>query len=84
MGTLDKLHSQIDQGKTTVLKFKNEDAENVRVSIKNVQGQYTHTLSYPDRPNPFPRPQTVPYSSWEHLFEDIKGLQTTSDQWSIE
>ena len=84
MVTLHELRSQIDQGKTAVLFFKNEDGENVKVSIKNRQGRYTHIPFYPDRPSSFPQPQTERYLSWEHLIEDIKGLQTTSNQWSIE
>ena len=85
MATLHELRSQIDQGKSVVLFFKNEDAENVMVFIrKDVREQYTHTVSYPDRPNPFPQPRTERYSSWEQLFEDIKGLQTTSELWYME
>lgn len=83
MATLHKLRPQIDQGKTAVLFFK-VDAENIEASIrKNAQGQYTHTLSRPDLPNPFPRPQAETYSSWEYVLADLEDLQATSDQWSI-
>ena len=84
MAMLHELRSQIDQGKTAVLVFKNEDAEDVKAYVrKNAQGLYTHTLDYPNRPNPFPQSKTASHSSWESLIEDIKGLQTTSDQWGI-
>jgi len=84
LAKLHELHQLIDQGKTTVLFFKDDDDKNVKAYIsKDVQGHYTHRLSYPDGPSPFPQPQTEHYAYWENLLKDIEGVQTTSDQWSI-
>lgn len=84
MAMVEELHSQVDQGKTAVLFDKDGD-NNVKISIhQNEQGQYTRTTSYPDGPNPFPKPQTVPFNSWKHLLEDLSELQLTSDQWHLE
>jgi len=85
MAMLHKLRPLIDQGKKAVLFFKTKKGETVKASIgKDAQGHYTHTLFYPDRPNPFPQPQTERYTYWETLLKDIEGVQTTSAQWSIE
>lgn len=85
MTTLHDLRLQIEQGKTAVLFFKDENGENVKAYIrKQAQGGYTHTFSYPDRPNPFPRPRLKLYSSWEELIKDITDLQSESDYWGAE
>jgi len=85
MAKLHELRPLIDRGNKAVLFFKTEDGETVKASIgKDAQEHVTHTLFYPDRPNPFPQPQTERYSSWKHLLEDMTDLQTMSDQWSIE
>jgi hypothetical protein len=83
MGTLHELRSQIDQGKMAVLSFK-EDDENIEVSIKVVQGQYTRIFSYLDRLNPFTQQRTEPYSSWGHLLADLTDFEKKSNQWRIE
>jgi hypothetical protein len=83
MAKLQELHLQIDQGKTAVLFFKEED-EDVQASInKNKQGLYTSTFSYLNRPNPFPQPQTHPHSSWSDLLADINETMVESDHWDI-
>lgn len=84
MPMIDEIHSQVDQDKKAELTFKNVDAENVKVSIKNEQGHYTRTISYLDRPNPFPQGRPELYSSWRHMLEDMTDLEKTSNQWSIE
>jgi hypothetical protein len=85
MAGLHELRTQINPDKTAVLIFKDENNENTKVFVgMDAQGRYTHTFSYPDRPNSFPRPRMERYLSWKQLIEDIEGLQTISDQWSIE
>lgn len=67
MPMIDELHSQVDQGKTAGLNYKDGE-KNVKISIRrNKQGQYARTISYPDGPNPFPKPQTDRFNSWTHL-----------------
>ena len=84
MAMIDELHSQVDQGKRAVLRYKDGD-KNIEISIRwNNQGHYTRTLSFPSSPNPFPQPQTVPYNSWKYLLEDLNEDQATNDQWHIE
>jgi hypothetical protein len=76
MTTLHGLRPQIEQGKAAVLLFKDENGENVKVYIrKDAQERYTHIFSYPDRPNPFPRPRLQTYSLWEELIEAITDMQ---------
>jgi hypothetical protein len=84
MPMIDELHSEVDQGKTAVLNYKDGE-KNVKISIRqNKQGQYTRTISYPDGPNPFPKPQTIPFDSWRHLLDDLNEFQATSELWQIE
>lgn len=84
MAMVEELHSQVDQDKKAMLRY-NDGEKNIEVSIRrNNQGQYTRTFSFPDSPNPFPQPQTVPYNSWKNLLEDLNEDQTTSDKWQIE
>lgn len=84
MAMIDDLHTQVDQSKTAVL-FDKDDDKHVKISIRrNKQGHYTRTISYPDGPNPFPKPQTEPFNSWTHLLADLNEFQATSEQWHIE
>jgi len=84
MPMIDKLHSQVDQSKTAVLNYKDGE-KNIKISIlRNEQGQYTRTISYPDGPNPFPKPQTDRFNSWMHLLDDINEFQATSELWQVE
>jgi hypothetical protein len=70
MATVEEIHLQVDQGKTAVLNDKDED-EDVKISVrKNKEEQFTRTISYPDGPNPFPKPKTVAFNSWRHLLDD--------------
>ena len=83
MAKLQELRSQIDQDKTVVLFFKDHD-EDVKVYIdKNKLGLYSSTFFYPNRPNPFPEPQTHTHSSWSEMLADIGELIAASDQWDI-
>ena len=83
MATLHELRSQIDQGKTAILFFK-ENGEIVKVSIRQQGGEYTRMLTYPEQSNLFSQQGRGRYSSWQHLLDDITDLEKTSDQWSIE
>lgn len=80
MPMIDELHSQVDQGNTAILKYKNGEKD-VKISIRQKEGQYTRTISYPDGPNLFPQPQTELFNSWTHLLADLNEFQATSDQW---
>ncbi len=83
MAMIDELHSQVDQGKTTVLLYKDGD-KMVKISIRqNNKGQYTRDISLPDGPSLFPRPDDL-FNSWKHLLEDLHNNLATSDQWYIE
>ncbi len=71
MVMIDELRSQVDQGKTSVLSYK-DGVKHIEISIRqNKQGRYTRAIFYPDGPNLFPRPQTEPFNSWKHLLEDL-------------
>jgi len=52
MAMLNELRPLIDQGKTALLFFIDQDGKNVKVYIsKDAQGHYTHRYSYPDGPS---------------------------------
>lgn len=84
MPMIDELRLQVDQSMAAVLTYKDVE-KNVKISIRrNEQGQYTRTISYPDGPNHFPKPQTEPFNSWTHLLADLNEFQASSNNWNTE
>jgi hypothetical protein len=83
MAKVDELHSQIDQGKTAILLYKDGDKD-IKVSIRqNNRGQYIRNISSPDGPSLFPQPDAL-FNAWKHLLEDLHNDLLTSDQWYLE
>lgn len=88
MATLHELRSQVEQGKTAVLSFRDEHGENVKVYVcipaqGQYQGQYTRRASYTERPNPFPQPQTENFRSWTSLLTALTVTEIESEQWNL-
>jgi hypothetical protein len=89
MATLHELRSQIEQGKTAVLSYRDEDGEKVKTYVciptqGKYQGQYTRNASYTEHPNPFPEPQIENFLTWASLLTALSVTEAESEQWSLE